>query len=126
MPYSIGYAEPSYTGTDLAAAAIRNQAGQFTTPTPSAITAAAAGKPAITPEDFSIVNQPAPAAEQFAQQMPDAIASRADQRDQLRSRLVCLRLGEADGAGGVTDPGHQRGDDSRGVGADSAQGVGGV
>ena len=63
MPYSISYAERSYTtGTDLASAAIRNQAGHYTTPTPATITAAAAGKPAITPGDFSIVNQPGPAA----------------------------------------------------------------
>jgi phosphate transport system substrate-binding protein len=32
--------------------------GAYTTPTPAAITAAAAAKPAITPQDFSIVNQP--------------------------------------------------------------------
>ncbi len=44
------------------AAAIRNQAGRYTTPTTAAITAAAAAKPAITPDDFSIVNQPGPAA----------------------------------------------------------------
>jgi phosphate transport system substrate-binding protein len=63
MPYSIGYVERSYTtGTTLASAAIRNQAGHYTTPTAAAITAGAAGKPAITPGNFSIVNQPGPAA----------------------------------------------------------------
>jgi phosphate transport system substrate-binding protein len=56
---SIGYAETSYTtGTALGYAAIANRAGDYTTPTPAAITAAAAAKPAITPGDFSIVNQP--------------------------------------------------------------------
>jgi phosphate transport system substrate-binding protein len=63
IPYSIGYVERSYTtGTTLGIAAIQNQAGNYTTPTSAAITAAAAGKPAISPADFSIVNQPGPAA----------------------------------------------------------------
>jgi phosphate transport system substrate-binding protein len=61
--YSIGYAETSYTtGTTLGYAAIANRTGTYTIPTPAAITAAAAAKPAITSGDFSIVNQPAPAA----------------------------------------------------------------
>jgi phosphate transport system substrate-binding protein len=62
-PYSIGYAETSYTtGTSLGYAAIANRNGNYVTPTPAAISAAAAAKPAITPQDFSIVNQPGPAA----------------------------------------------------------------
>jgi len=63
IPYSIGYVERSYTtGTSLGIAAIKNQAGNYTTPTPAAITADATGKPAITPASFSIVNQPGLAA----------------------------------------------------------------
>jgi len=63
IPGSIGYAETSYTkGTALGYAAIANHDGNYVTPTPAAITADAAAKPAITPADFSIVNQPGPAA----------------------------------------------------------------
>jgi phosphate transport system substrate-binding protein len=63
IPGSIGYAETSYTeGTALGYAAIANHDGNYTTPTPAAITADAAVKPAITPGDFSIVNQPGPSA----------------------------------------------------------------
>jgi phosphate transport system substrate-binding protein len=62
-PYSIGYVETSYTtGTALGYAAIANRDGNYTTPTPAAIAADAAAKPAITAQDFSIVNQPGPAA----------------------------------------------------------------
>jgi phosphate transport system substrate-binding protein len=60
---SIGYVERSYTtGTALGFAAIANRDGAYTTPTPAAIAADAAAKPAITPGDFSIVNEPGPAA----------------------------------------------------------------
>jgi len=63
IPGSIGYAETSYTkGTALGYAAIANRDGNYVTPTPAAITADAAAKPAVTPADFSIVNQPGPAA----------------------------------------------------------------
>jgi len=59
IPFAIGYVESSYsTGPTLLDAAIRNQAGQYTTPTPASITADAAQKPDITPADFSIVNEP--------------------------------------------------------------------
>jgi phosphate transport system substrate-binding protein len=59
IPYSIGYVEDSYTaGTSINSAAIANRDGNFVTPTPATITADAAAKPAITPEDFSIVNEP--------------------------------------------------------------------
>jgi phosphate transport system substrate-binding protein len=62
-PYSIGYVERSYTtGTDLGYAAIANRDGHYVTPTQAAIAAAASAKPAITAADFSIVNQPGPAA----------------------------------------------------------------
>jgi phosphate transport system substrate-binding protein len=58
-PWSIGYIEQAYSqGLLLPLAEIRNQAGQYTTPTPASIAAAAAQKPRITPTDFSIVNQP--------------------------------------------------------------------
>jgi phosphate transport system substrate-binding protein len=61
IPFSIGYAETSYTtGTTLGYAAIANRDGNYTTPTPAAIAADAAAKAAITPADFSIVNQPGP------------------------------------------------------------------
>jgi phosphate transport system substrate-binding protein len=61
--YSIGYVERSYTtGTELGTAAIANQAGAYVTPTTRSITADAAAKPGITADDFSIVNQPGPAA----------------------------------------------------------------
>jgi phosphate transport system substrate-binding protein len=62
LPYSIGYAERSYTtGAALASAAIQNRDGAYTTPTTASISADAARKPGITPADFSIVNEPGPA-----------------------------------------------------------------
>ena len=63
IPYSIGYAETSYTkGTQLGYAAIANRDGSYTTPDPAAIKADAAAKPVITAADFSIVNEPGPGA----------------------------------------------------------------
>ncbi|HEY6478608.1 MAG TPA: phosphate ABC transporter substrate-binding protein PstS [Streptosporangiaceae bacterium] len=63
IPYSIGYAETSYTaGAALGYAAIANRDGKYTTPTPAAIAADAAARPAISPQDFSIVNEPGSAA----------------------------------------------------------------
>jgi phosphate transport system substrate-binding protein len=63
IPYSIGYAETSYTsGTAQGYAAIANRDGNYVTPTPAAIAADAAAKAAVTAQDFSIVNQPGPAA----------------------------------------------------------------
>jgi phosphate transport system substrate-binding protein len=57
--FSIGYVERSYSrGPRLAFAAVRNQAGDFTTPTTTAVAADAAQKPAVSPADFSIVNEP--------------------------------------------------------------------
>ncbi|MFY9776827.1 MAG: phosphate ABC transporter substrate-binding protein PstS [Trebonia sp.] len=59
IPGSIGYAEDSYTaGTAINSAAIANHDGNYVTPSPATITADAAAKPAITAEDFSIVNEP--------------------------------------------------------------------
>jgi phosphate transport system substrate-binding protein len=59
IPGSIGYAEDAYTaGTAINSAAIANHDGNYVTPTPATITADAAAKPAITAEDFSIVNEP--------------------------------------------------------------------
>ena len=58
-PFSIGYVEQAYSqGLLLPFAAIRNQAGNYVLPSTQTIAAAAAQKPAITPTDFSIVNQP--------------------------------------------------------------------
>jgi phosphate transport system substrate-binding protein len=58
-PFSIGYMEQAYSiGLLLPFAAIRNQAGNYVTPSVQTVTADAAQKPAITPTDFSIVNQP--------------------------------------------------------------------
>jgi phosphate transport system substrate-binding protein len=58
-PFSIGYIEQAYSqGLLLPFAAIRNQAGNYVTPTAQTVAAAAAQKPDITPADFSIVNQP--------------------------------------------------------------------
>jgi phosphate transport system substrate-binding protein len=58
-PWSIGYVEQAYSqGLVLPFAAIRNQAGTYVLPSAQTIAAAAAQKPAITPADFSIVNQP--------------------------------------------------------------------
>jgi phosphate transport system substrate-binding protein len=58
-PFSIGYIEEAYSqGLVLPFAAIRNQAGNYVTPSAQTVAAAAAQKPAITPTDFSIVNQP--------------------------------------------------------------------
>ena len=58
-PFAIGYIEQAYSqGLQLPFAEIRNQAGNYVLPSTQTITAAAAQKPAITPADFSIVNQP--------------------------------------------------------------------
>jgi phosphate transport system substrate-binding protein len=58
-PFSIGYIEQAYSlGLTLPFAALRNQAGTYVTPSVQTVDAAAAQKPAITPTDFSIVNQP--------------------------------------------------------------------
>jgi phosphate transport system substrate-binding protein len=58
-PFSIGYIEQAYSqGLLLPFAAIRNQAGTYVTPSAQTVAADAAQKPAITPADFSIVNQP--------------------------------------------------------------------
>jgi phosphate transport system substrate-binding protein len=60
-PFSIGYIEQAYSmGLTLPFAALRNQAGNYVTPSAQTVAAAAARKPAITPADFSIVNQPGP------------------------------------------------------------------
>jgi phosphate transport system substrate-binding protein len=61
-PFSIGYVEQAYSqGLTLPFAALRNQAGSYVTPSAQTVAAAAAQKPAITPADFSIVNQLGPA-----------------------------------------------------------------
>jgi len=58
-PFSIGDIEQAYSvGLTLPFAAIRNQAGNYVTPSAQTVAADAAQKPAITPTDFSIVNQP--------------------------------------------------------------------
>ena len=58
-PFSIGYVEEAYTqGLLLPFAAIRNQAGSYVIPSAQTVAADAAQKPAITPTDFSIVNEP--------------------------------------------------------------------
>jgi len=58
-PFSIGYIEQAYSlGLTLPFAAIRNQAGTYVTPSAQTVAADAAQKPAITPTEFSIVNQP--------------------------------------------------------------------
>jgi phosphate transport system substrate-binding protein len=58
-PWSIGYIEQAYSfGLLLPFAAIRNQAGTYVTPSAQTVAADAAQKPAITPTDFSIVNEP--------------------------------------------------------------------
>jgi phosphate transport system substrate-binding protein len=58
-PFSIGYIEQAYSiGLTLPFAALRNQAGNYVTPSAQTVAADAAQKPAITPADFSIVNQP--------------------------------------------------------------------
>jgi phosphate transport system substrate-binding protein len=58
-PFSIGYIEQAYSvGLTLPFAAIRNQGGNYVTPSAQTVAADAAQKPAITPTDFSIVNQP--------------------------------------------------------------------
>ena len=58
-PFSIGYIEQAYSqGLLLPFAAIRNQAGNYVTPSAQTVAADAAQKPAITPSDFSIVNEP--------------------------------------------------------------------
>jgi phosphate transport system substrate-binding protein len=60
-PFSLGYIEQAYSqGLLLPFAAIRNQAGNYVTPSAQTVAAAAAQKLGITPADFSIVNQPGP------------------------------------------------------------------
>jgi len=60
-PFSIGYVEQAYSqGLTLPFAAIRNQAGTYVIPSAQSVAADAAQKPAVTPTDFSIVNQPGP------------------------------------------------------------------
>ena len=60
-PFSIGYIEEAYSqGLVLPFAAIRNQAGNYVIPSVQTVAADAAQKPAITPADFSIVNEPGP------------------------------------------------------------------
>jgi phosphate transport system substrate-binding protein len=60
-PFSIGYIEEAYSqGLVLPFAAIRNQAGNYVTPSAQTVAADAAQKPAITPTDFSIVDEPGP------------------------------------------------------------------
>jgi len=60
-PFSIGYIEQAYSaGLTLPFAALRNQAGNYVIPSTQTVAADAAQKPAITPTDFSIVNQPGP------------------------------------------------------------------
>jgi phosphate transport system substrate-binding protein len=57
--FSIGYVEQAYSqGLLLPFAAIRNQAGNYVAPSARTVAADAAQKPAITPTDFSIVNEP--------------------------------------------------------------------
>jgi phosphate transport system substrate-binding protein len=57
--FSIGYVEQAYSqGLLLPFAALRNQAGNYVTPSAQTVAADAAQKPSITPTDFSIVNQP--------------------------------------------------------------------
>ena len=51
-PFPVGYIERSYSnGSALFDAAIRNQAGNYVTPTAASIAADAARKPGITPAD---------------------------------------------------------------------------
>jgi len=58
-PFSVGYVEQAYSqGLLLPFAAIRNQAGTYVIPSVQTVAADAVQKPAITPTDFSIVNQP--------------------------------------------------------------------
>jgi phosphate transport system substrate-binding protein len=58
-PWSIGYIEQAYSqGLKLPFAAIRNQAGNYVTPSIQTVAADAAHKPHVTPAEFSIVNQP--------------------------------------------------------------------
>ena len=59
IPFSVGCIERSYSqGACPLEAALRNQAGNYVTPTTASIAADAAHKSGITPADFSIVNEP--------------------------------------------------------------------
>jgi phosphate transport system substrate-binding protein len=74
-PFFTGYVEQAYSrGLLLPFAAIRNQAGNYITPSAQTVSADAARKTGITPADFSIVNQP-------------GAASYPDQRVQLGTPL---------------------------------------
>ncbi len=58
-PGAIGYVELAYAlDSQISYAAIRNSAGQFVVPTVDTVRNAAAHKPTVSPQDFSIVNMP--------------------------------------------------------------------
>ena len=58
-PGAVGYIELAYAlENDIAYAAIQNSAGVFVLPSLDAVRAAAAHKPDVTPDNFSIVDQP--------------------------------------------------------------------
>ncbi|MDQ2817700.1 MAG: phosphate ABC transporter substrate-binding protein PstS [Candidatus Eremiobacteraeota bacterium] len=58
-PGAIGYIELAYAlENDISYAALRNKAGRFVLPSTDAIRAAAAQKPNVNPNNFSIVDQP--------------------------------------------------------------------
>ncbi len=58
-PYSIGYVELAYAEqNNFAVAAIENRAGKFVMPSPASVAADAAQRTAVTPTNFSIVNEP--------------------------------------------------------------------
>jgi len=58
-PGSIGYVELAYAlENDIPYAALQNRDGKFVVPTLDSVRAAAAQKPTVSPDDFSIVDQP--------------------------------------------------------------------
>jgi len=58
-PGSIGYIELAYAlENDIPYAALQNKDGKFVVPTLDSVRAAAAQKPTVSPDDFSIVDQP--------------------------------------------------------------------
>lgn len=59
QPGAIGYIELAYAlENDIPYAAMQNAAGKFVLPTLDSVRAAAAQKPSVSPDDFSIVDQP--------------------------------------------------------------------
>jgi phosphate transport system substrate-binding protein len=90
-PFSIGYVEQAYSqGLLLPFAAVRNRAGNYVIPSAQSVAADAAQKPAVTPADFSIVNQPGAASYPISGYSWALVYTR--QADQARGQALVAML----------------------------------